>query len=405
MFTKLAYRNLFRNKRRTLITAASVFFAVFFALLMRSLQFGVYDNMVKNVVGFFTGYAQVHQDGYWVEKSLDNSLEDTPILREKVLQGDNITGIVPRLESFALASVNELTKGVLVTGVDPIAERNIINIEEKLIEGDYFTGAAEDAIIVSQGLAKFLKLGINDTIVLLGQGYQGISASGKYHIKGILKFGSPDLNSNLVFLPLQTCQKLYGAENRLTSYILLSDKPKNIESAVASLDKKLGEEYEVMSWKDMLPELIQLIEADNAGGFIILSILYIIIGFGMFGTILMMTTERLYEFGVLLSIGLKRWKLIIIMLIESVFVSFLGVIGGILFGIPVLTYFYYNPIHLGKDLSEFSEKYDIEPVLNFSLDPEIFWVQGLYVLAIAIIINIYPIQKILKLKVVEALRG
>ncbi len=191
----------------------------------------------------------------------------------------------------------------------------------------------------------------------------------------------------------------------MTSFILLSDKPKNIESTVANLRNDLDKQYEVMSWKDMLPELIQLIEADNAGGMIILSILYIIIGFGMFGTILMMTTERLYEFGVLLSIGMKRWKLILTMLMESIFVSFLGVVLGILFSIPVLFYFYNNPIHLGRDLAEFSEKYDMEPVLNFSLDPEIFWTQALFVLAIAIVINVYPIQKILRLKVVEALRA
>ena len=404
MLTTLAWRNLFRNKRRTLITAASVFFAVFFALLMRSLQTGVYENMIKNVVGFFTGYAQVHQEGYWEEKSFDNTLNDTQELRTQLLNGEDIIALVPRLESFALASADELTKGVMVVGVDPIAEKNVIDIESKLTEGSYFE-SDDDAIMITEGLAEFLKIGLKDTLVLLGQGYQGINAAGKYQIKGIVKFGSPDLNGNLVFLPLNACQKLYGAENRLTSFILVSDKPKNIESAVASLRNNLDKQYEVMSWKDMLPELIQLIEADNAGGMIILSILYLIIGFGMFGTILMMTTERLYEFGVLLSIGMKRWKLIFTMLIESVFVSFLGVVVGVIFSIPILFYFYHNPIHLGKDLSEFSEKYDMEPVLNFSLDPEIFWTQAIFVLIIAIIINIYPIQKILRLKVVEALRA
>lgn len=404
MIAKLAYRNLFRNKKRTAITAASVFFAVFFALLMRSLQFGVYDNMIENIVGYYTGYAQVHKDGFWKEKSLDNTLEDTEELRNIILNANGVNGIVPRLESFALSSFQERTKGVIVTGVDPVAENNVMELEDKLIAGSYFS-MNEKSCLVSSGLASYLELEASDTLVLLGQGYHGVSAAGKFVVSGVVKFGSPDLNNNMVFLPLTAAQVMYGAENRLTSYILLSNNPKRIDRTAAALQAKLGSEYESMDWKQMLPELIQIIEADNIGGLIVLGILYLIIGFGIFGTILMMTNERMYEYGVLISVGLKRWKLILITLVESFFVSFIGVIAGVIFSIPVLIYFYHNPIHLGKDIADFTEKYDIEPVLNFSLNPEIFWTQALYVLVIAIVINIYPIQRIFKLKVVEALRA
>ena len=404
MIAKLAYRNLFRNKKRTAITAASVFFAVFFALLMRSLQFGVYDNMIENIVGYYTGYGQVHKNGFWKEKSLDNTLEDTEELRNTILDASGINGLVPRLESFALSSFGDRTKGVIVTGVDPIAESNIMDLEDKLIDGSYFS-IDKNACLVSAGLAENLGLEAADTLVLLGQGYHGVSAAGKFVVSGIVKFGSPDLNNNMVFLPIPAAQAMYGAENRLTSYILLSNNPNRIDKTTAALQAKLGDEYEAMDWKQMLPELIQLIEADNIGGLVVLSILYLIIGFGIFGTILMMTNERTYEYGVLISVGLQRWKLILITLVESFMVSFLGVIAGVLFSIPVLIYFYNNPIHLGRDLADFTEKYDIEPVLNFSLNPEIFWTQALYVLVIAIIINVYPIQRIFKLNVVRALRA
>lgn len=371
---------------------------------MRSLQHGVYDNMIENIVGYYTGYGQVHKAGFWKEKSLDNTLADSQELRDKIVNSRGVNGIVPRLESFALSSFEDKTKGVIVTGIDPEAETNVIDLEEKLSSGRYF-GSAEQSCIVSAGLAEYLDIEENDTLVLLGQGYHGVSAAGKFAVNGIAKFGSPDMNNNMVFLPLNAAQVLYGAENRLTSYILLSGSPKGISATTANLQSVLGDEYESMDWKQMLPELIQIIEVDNLGGLIALGILYLIIGCGIFGTILMMTTERLYEYGVLISVGLKRWKLVLITLVESIFVSFLGVIAGIIFSIPVLFYFYHNPIHLGRDLGDFMEKYDIEPVLNFSLNPEIFWTQGLYVLIISIIINIYPIQKIFKLKVVEALRG
>ena len=404
MLLRLAFRNLFRNKGRTFITAASIFLAVILSLMMRSLQFGVYDNMIKNVVGFYTGYAQVHQEGYWQEKSLDNSLEDTPELRQQLESVRGVKGLVPRLESFALASFEDKTKGVLVTGIDIEAEANIINVGDKMTAGRYFE-PNEKSTIVSSGLAEQMGIEVNDTLVLLGQGYQGTNAAGKYPVVGIMRLGSPELNGNLVFLPLQTAQDLYGAENRLTAFALLIGNAKKIDQITKTTANKIGDSFDTMSWKQMLPELIQLIEADNIAGLLILGILYIIIGFGIFGTIVMMTNERIYEFGVLISIGMKRWRLIGVMMLESIMVSFLGVIIGVVLGFPILLYFYYNPIHLGKDLSKMSERYDLEPVLNFSLDPEIFWTQALYVFVIALLVNAYPIYKILKLKEVEALRA
>lgn len=383
---------------------ASVFFAVFFALLMRSLQFGVYDNMIKNVVGYYTGYTQVHAEGYWKEKSLENTLVFSDSLKQTILEHDKVSAIIPRLESFALASAGDLTRGVMVTGVDPEAESHILNLSSKLVDGSYFS-KGKDEVILGERLAEYLNLGIGDTLVLLGMGYQGASAAGKYPIAGTVRYGSPQLSASLVCLPLNTAQYLYNAENRLSSLIVHTEYPRKSEGIALALKNELqGKELETMHWKEMLPELIQLIEADNAAGQIALGILYLIIGFGMFGTILMMTTERLYEFGVLISIGMKRWKLIVIQVLEGILLAMSGVLFGVLFSIPVLTYFYYNPIHLGADLTDFAEKYDIEPVLHFSLNPEIFYTQALWVLIIAICINWYPVWKIGKLKVTEALR-
>lgn len=403
-YIKLAFRNIFRNPLRTFITAAAVFFAVIFCMLMRSVQHGTYENMIQNVVGFYNGYVKVNQQGFWEEKSLDNTLLDTPELRENLLKHANVKTVVPRLETFALAAAGELTKGVIVTGVDPEAEQNVVDIEAKIKQGSYFK-RGEDAVIITDGLAEFLKIEIGDTMVLLGQGYQSISAAGKYPVKAIMRLGVPDLNNSMVFMPLKTCQYLYGAENRLTSIIPIVNNVNRLDRTVTELKKDTGGDYEVMSWQQMLPELVQLIQADNVGGIVMITILYVVIGFGIFGTILMMTTERLYEFGVLISVGMKRWKLIIVILLETFFINFLGVIAGMLAGIPILGYFYNNPIRLSGNLDEFAEQYNIEPVLNFSLDPAVFYWQGIIVFIIALMVSVYPIFKISKLNLISALRG
>src|SRR5512133_3114584 len=116
---RMAWRNLWRNRRRTLITSASVFFAVFFALLMRSLQLGSYDHMFRNVIESYTGYIQIQNEDFSDNGSVDNAFEFAPELEQKILKDRNVSSIIPRFESFALASAGSLTQGVLVLGIDP----------------------------------------------------------------------------------------------------------------------------------------------------------------------------------------------------------------------------------------------------------------------------------------------
>jgi len=374
---------------------------------MRSLQNGTYENMIRNAVGFYTGYAKVNANGFWEEKTLDEALIDSPELRSEIASISNVKDVIPRIENFALASTGPLTKGVLVTGIDISLEDQVVDVRSKLKEGEYFDSNQDRSLIVSQGLAEFLELGIGDTMVLIGQGYRGTSAAGKYLVKGIMKFPAPDLNGNMVFMPYPLAQEFYGLESMLTSYILSMDDVGDsyVSGTLAAVSDKIGPKYETKTWQEMLPELKSLIAADNAGGLVFLFILYVIISFGIFGTILMMTTERIYEFGVLISIGMKRWKLMFVMALEAIMIGFIGVIAGIIFSLPFLIYFFYNPINIGGDLANFTEEMNIEPLLSFSLNPSIFYTQALYVFFIAVLLSLYPIWKISRLNVINALRS
>ena len=131
---KLAWRNIWRNKRRTLITVASIFFAIFFALIMRAFQLGSYSHWTKGIIESYTGYIQIHADGYWAEKTIDNTFEFTSDLREKVLNDENVTSIIPRLESGGLASYGNDTKMAIIFGVDPELENNATRLKDKLVK-------------------------------------------------------------------------------------------------------------------------------------------------------------------------------------------------------------------------------------------------------------------------------
>jgi ABC-type antimicrobial peptide transport system permease subunit len=159
-----------------------------------------------------------------------------------------------------------------------------------------------------------------------------------------------------------------------------------------------------MGWEDMMPDLVQGIEIDNISGKVMLWILYAVIGFGMFGTFLMMTQERMYEFGVMLSIGMKRGIMQLIIFLEMAMMSGIGVLIGVGISLPLLTYYYYNPVYFDSTSAEAFESFNVEAAYFFSLEPSLFYNQAYVVFFMALILGFYPLTVILRLKPVEAMR-
>ncbi len=404
MLLKLAWLNIWRNKRRTLITTASVFFAVLLAIAFRSVTDGVYENMIHNVVSYSSGYLQIHKNGYWDERSLDNSFEADEQLNSSLLSNPEITHIMPRLETFALASATDKIKGIMVLGIDIRSEKEVNHLDQKVTDGKYFENNGENAALLGDGLASQLNVKVNDTLVLIGQGYHASSAAGKFRVKGILKLGSPELNDNVIYLPLETCQALYGAEDRLTALSLMLRKTSDLENSKAFTENSIDREtYEVMTWKQMMPEMDQFIEADSTGHYIVIGILYLIISFGLFGTLLMMTFERNREFGILIAIGMKKRLLAIMVLLESLLITLTGCLMGIVGGWGLVTWFTKYPIRFTGALKEVYEDYGIESIIYFSGHMKIFITQSLIVFVLATLVAVYPGWKIMRLRPVEAI--
>ena len=400
---RFAWKNMWRNRHRTTITMAAVFFAVILSVLTNSLQDGVFDNLIKNVVSFYSGYIQVHKEGYWDEQILDNTFEGSDRLEAQILQEKNVTALAPRLESFALASSDSLTKGCMVIGIDPEKENSITDLKNKVLKGAYLNLSDTD-VLLAEGLAKRLRLDLSDTLVLIGQGYHGAMAVGKYHIKGILKFGSPDLNNQSLYLSLPTAQELFSAKNMLSSYVIGLENPRVLDPTAISLRSTLGEQYETMTWEEMMPEVIQHIKTDKGSMVIIQGILYMLIGFGIIGTLLMMMVERKYEMGMLVAIGMKKIKLMQLLLIESILTVVSGCILGILASIPIVLYLNRYPIRFQGDMADIYEEFGFEAIFPTSTDPKIFLTQGLIVLLLALALSLYPIFKIARLNPVNAMK-
>jgi len=470
-YIKLAWRNIWRNKRRTLITAASIFFAVIIAIIMRSFQIGSYDHMIHNVVETYTGYIQVQDKNYWGKKTINNTFMFSDSMHDIISRTKNIREVYPRIESFALASSGNATKGAFVMGIVPEKEDHMTNASQRIVQyqvtkkitdqlieegsfsekviekiralnGESFTSeqdlekvlyqensiptktadqikqraslegsylrSGENEVLVAEKLAQFLNIAVGDTLILISQGLHGISASGLFPVKGIIKLPNPELNRSFIYMPLSTAQSFYSAQNRLTSLAinLHDQEDKALMRIKEELQEKLDmQQFAVKDWKEMNPELVQQIQSDNASGKLMIGVLYLIIGFGIFSTVLMMTAERRREFGVMVAIGMKKLKLSGIVITELIFIGLLGLLSGMLVSMPLVLLGYYNPIRLKGDLAASMESFGMEPVMPLAMIDTYYLNQAWVVVAIILVIMIYPVINILRMKAIDALRA
>jgi putative ABC transport system permease protein len=405
MLIQLAWRNIWRNRRRTFITMASILFAVLFASFMESIQKGAWDYMINSVVNYYFGFAQVQEKGYWDEQSIDKAFPLDDSLQQLSSSVREVQAVVPRLESFALASAGNKTAGIMVIGIDPAVEDSMTKLGSRIVQGEYLE-SGDVATLLAEGVAENLGLSIGDTVVFISQGYRGVNAAGKYPVKGIANFGSPDLNKQMAYLPLEEAQYFYGAPGLVTSLALKLDSPNDIQPAIKALRSQLDTSvYDVLDWKEMLPDLVEAKAVDSAGNVIIYVILYLIIAFGIFGTILMMVKEREYEFGVLIAIGMKRWQLGISVWLEVIMLGLIGALAGILASMPLVWYFQVNPIRFTGDYAAAMEQFGFEPIFPAIFQAQIFLMQAFFVFLLTAIMALYPIWKIRKLQPVQAMRG
>ena len=403
MLIKLAWRNIWRNKKRSLITITAIVIAVFLAICMRSLQLGMYDNMIKNVVGSYSGHVQIHSNGYWEEQTIDNAFLYNDSLIKIIENNTNVDHTTKRIQSGCLSSFKDLSKFVFVNGIEPQKEQLMTNWNKRLMEGKLLTSNS-NSINIGKGIAKYYNIKIGDTLIFVGQGYHGMQAVGAFPVCGILDMKNPNLNNVSVFMSLSTAQDFLSANDLMTHLIINKKEYTDEESIVSSLSENFKEEYEIMTWQEMMPEIEQVIQADSAGGLVMIFILYMIITFGIFGTVLMMTQERKYEFGVVVSIGMRKIKLMIAMVYETIFLTSIGVLSGIILSRPLVLYFYNNPLEFPAEQAEMIENQGFEAVIPFMRSYDIPITHGLIIFFISLFISIYPVITIYNLNPVKAMK-
>ncbi|TVQ06605.1 MAG: ABC transporter permease [Bacteroidetes bacterium] len=399
----LAWRNLWRNRKRTFITMSSVFFAVILAILFFSMEEGSYKRMIDSLVTYSTGYIQIQDVLYQEEPSIDHAMLFDEAIEELLEKySDRISFYVPRLQNFALVAAENTTRGSMIMGIDIEKELLLNDLSKDITAGEFLT-KSDEGLLVAKGLATILGVGIGDTLVLLGQGFQGATAAGKYPVRGIVDLKIPELNNNILYMTIENAQWFYGADERLTSLIIMPVNPAHTHRLTNEMLADIDREwYNILTWEEMLKDLLALMKFDMAGTMVLMIILYIVIAFGLYGTMLMILIERQKEFALLFSIGMKRSILAAVCFLETLFMSLAGTLMGVIGAIPIVAYFNYNPIRLTGQMAEAIAEYGFEPILPFSSDPAVFYTQALYVMILSVIIGLYPVKRVFQLNILDA---
>jgi ABC-type lipoprotein release transport system permease subunit len=367
------------------------------------MQTGMFDRLIDITIRSYTGHIQIHKNGYWDDKDINNSMEISDSLMKVIISTNNVDKTVPRLEYFALASFGKQTKGALLTGTDPVKENALTNLSAKITKGRYLDSAGK-GIVVAEGLASFLGLTVGDTLVLIGQGFHGVSAAGKYLVTGILHYPSPQLNNQLVYMNLPTAQDFFDAENRITSLSIILKNPDEINRAITDLKSRTtGQNFEIMRWDEIMVEIMQQLKAKTTTGILIIGILYMIVGFGIFGTVIMMTNERIKEFGVIVSVGMQKSRLAVITVLEMILLGLIGTLSGVMAAMPIIVYYHLHPIRIWGSMAQAFTSFGIEPIMPLALKPFFILWNVCFILFLVLLTCIYPIRKIFKLRVVDAL--
>lgn len=403
---RLAWRNVWRNRRRSLITMSAVVFSVLLIAITRSLQYGSYDAMESQAVRLFTGEIQVQRAGYRDEQTFEYALGGEDAWEEAVSSAPFVTGAARRLTGFGLASSRTSSAGVLVVGVEPAREASVTDFSDRLEDGVSLDAGSAGEALLGRVLARNLDVALGDTVVVLTQGLHNQMGAEAFRIRGLLKTGSLEMDRSTMVITLPDAQLLFSMEDRFTEVVLATEDFRRAADYARRIEQSLpGDGIRVYDWDTLMPELRQMILLDNVSGAIMLAFLLVLVGFEIFNTTTMAVLEREREFGVLQALGMRPGHLARLVATElAVKITLALAVSMAACGL-LLWYLEGNPIPLSEDLAKMYEEYGFSvDTLVFSTRPAVFFEPVLSVAAIAILSAVYPVVRVLRLETVVALR-
>jgi ABC-type lipoprotein release transport system permease subunit len=405
---KLAWRNIWRRKRRTAITASSIALGVALCLFFTGLSDGMYGQLTEMAVKMGSGHLVIEDPAYRDDPGLDHTVVASDELIRRIATIPQVAGYSERVAGPAIVSSSYGTVGGSFDAVDPSRDRDISLLAKNTVEGRYLEGPGE--MIVGVELARKLKTKIGGKVVLTSQDRDGETVQDLFRVVGVFETRSALIDGFYVQITIDQARQMLGmADGEVTALGLYLDDASTMDEVTAALDASselAAASAVVVPWQVVLKDLADYIKVDNAFNYIFQFLLFLVILAGVLNTVLMSVMERTYEFGVMLSIGMRRSRLVALVMVECTVLGALGTLCGAALGWLENLILFHHPISFASQVSELSVGgFFIEPSLMMDLSPTHFAVTLVAVFLMILIAGFYPAVKAGMVEPVEALHS
>ncbi len=404
MIIYLSWRNVWRNRRRSFLTFLTIMAGCTLIIFMRSFQNGSYSQMIEDSIAPQIGHIQIHEKGFWKNRTLEYAFRDNGLLH-KIRGMKNVKAAAPRISAGGLIIFRDSSAGSEILAIEPEEEKNITTIHKYILPGGRFLRDGDTrSIVLGHTLAKILRVKAGDSVSIVSQGFDGSIAAEGFNVAGIFKCPNIEYNRSLALIPFAEGVRTFSMEGYISSIVVRADDIDPVAEIRSGIKQIAGPELEVMSWDELMPEIMQFIAMDRASTHFYVLMLYLIVAFGILNTIQMSVFERIRELGIMLSIGTSRERVFAMIITESFIISVIGIAAGLAGGALVSLYFSVYPMDFTGYQQEM-ELYGMSTLLYYAkMKPYDFYVTSAMTLLFSMVFTFFPARRASRLSPVRAIR-
>ncbi|HBH47189.1 MAG TPA: ABC transporter permease [Bacteroidales bacterium] len=403
MIIQISWKNVWRNRTRSLIIMIAILLGIFGGMFLLAFMQGMTEQRLSSALKTEVSHIQIHSEKYLENNDFNQYMTDISAIDEYLSTDKRVQGYSTRIIIYSLAKTSEMGAGVRITGVDPENEINVTDLNTKIIDGSYFENTRGMPIVIGEKLAKKLKAKVRKKIVLQVQDTSGKTFPSAFRVAGIYKTTNTAFDEMNVFVRNKDLRELTGFnENNAHEIAIYLNNRENVTAVENDLES-IFPAFTVESWSEGNAILAYMSEAMDQYLIIFILIILFALFFGIANTMLMAILERRKELGMLMAIGMKRFKVFRMIMYETIFLSLVGAMLGIIIAFLTITYFAKNGLNLSI-WSEGLEAIGYDPIVYFQLDTSYLLQIVVMVIITGILASILPAIKALKLNPADALR-
>jgi len=398
----VAWRNVWRNKRRSIVILISIMVGVVATILMDTLSRGMIFQMLDNQIRSHISHMQIHRKGFRDNPVIQSTIPDAGRVEEALKSVPGIASSASRVLTYGLISSATNSSGIFLVGIDPEREKSVTSISKSLRTGEFLSGRPNEAVI-GEALAEKLGVGLGDRIVAMASAVDGHVGSDVFRVVGLFETFSSEFDKSTIYIPLASAQSMLTIGDRVSEFALIASDLERLPEIQQSLKQQLGDQYEVLSYGEIVPLLLAQIDMYDESMFIFYGIIGIALIFGIVNTMLMSVFERIHELGVLKAIGMPDSRLLGMVLLEALHLGVLGTVLGFVVG-----YALYLPLsYSGIDLRMFSDglrSFGVGAIIY----PVLTWgsvINALFIIPFVSVVGaLYPALRAVSLTPISAIR-